>query len=556
VDGVDWERALTQAKSVQSHSSTLIGSDKAKMDQLDFLKKIGQEVVGASDRRLLWLEVMRAINSSLPPIDENLPIGRIPLYKELPIDQRKDLKVEHVETQFFPDLSVWFSDEVKTKWLQLNSSVVAAGGAAPATGAPAAGAPATSAPAAPAAPAAPVAAPAGDAGAASMPGYGMEGGYGAAQAAPSTDVSMINVAGPTGPGWVIEIKGHHFYNNPKNAADRRKAGAFHVVNTLIHNLENGFVDLPLGPGQGMKRFTMKELGISHAILARDPPFRDKFPIPNPNYTPPVGVQGNYGAEGGSGLSGIGIGGVGPGAGSVPGQANALPKVDPDNPDYFFVKRYDFVVQFVWVETPLSVRLEKELAAAKLAAEAAANATPAATDPAAATPPAATPPSTVPSSATAVPPAATAPPATAPPATAPPATAPPATAPPATAPPATAPPATAPPATAPPATAPPAGAPPADPTAAPAAAPMPAAGVSPANPVAPPTVPDPNGDVPAAPSPAVPVAPPAGLPMPPAGASATETTVPTPAPAASGAATGPSAAPASPPVIPPIPDVPM
>ena len=166
----------------------------------------------------------------------------------------------------------------------------------------------------------------------------------------------------------MEIGGYHFFNNPKNAADRRKAGAFHVVNTLIRNLQRGEVKLPMGPGQAPQIFTMKELGIDYVVLARDPTFRDNFPIPNPNYTPPVGPVAGGVFSGSDVASGSGY----------PGSGVVQPKEDPENPAFFLVRRYDFVVQFVWIETPLSVRLAKRLAEAKEAEEkaAAASAAPA------------------------------------------------------------------------------------------------------------------------------------------------------------------------------------
>ena len=199
---------------------------------------------------------------------------------------------------------------------------------------------------------------------------------------------MVNVDGPKGPGWVIELKGHHFYN-PSDPAKRRLGGSKHVLDTLIHNLEHGSVEVPLGPNQPPARFTMKELGIGFVILARDPPIRPNFIIPNPNYIQPLNPQG----------SSFGISETG----SMPGMAAGTAKLDPENPEYFTVSRYDFIVQFCWVETPLNVRIanqkkaELEKAkAAEAAAAAAATATPAAApaqpDPVA---PAASPPGVVP-----------------------------------------------------------------------------------------------------------------------------------------------------------------
>ncbi len=373
VDGVKWKDAITEAKSVSSYSGTQLSKDTEQMGQLDLLKKIGSEVVGSADRRLLWLEVMRAINTSLPPMQEGVHPSVVPDPSKVPFTDRRDLKIEYIESQFYPDLATWFSNDVKTKWLQLNSQAIAssapgAGGTTPA---------ATPTP--------------------SATGTTPDSGFGGGAA---TDVSGVNVAGPKGPGWVIELKGYHFFNS-SDPAKRRFTGAQHVKDTLIKNLEHGSIELPLGPNLPPARFTMKELGIGFAILARDPPIRQNFPIANPNYIPPMTMPGgSFGSEGGSSPGSLfpgaaGSGAAGSGVGGVPGTT----AVDPKNPEYFLVPRYDFIVQFCWAETPLNVRIENmkkaELERQK-AAEAAAAATPAAGPAASGTPVAAptTPPSAV------------------------------------------------------------------------------------------------------------------------------------------------------------------
>ena len=40
--------------------------DDEKKKKLDFVSKIGEEVVGNPDRRVLWLELLHAINHALP----------------------------------------------------------------------------------------------------------------------------------------------------------------------------------------------------------------------------------------------------------------------------------------------------------------------------------------------------------------------------------------------------------------------------------------------------------------------------------------------------------
>jgi hypothetical protein len=134
---------------------------------------------------------------------------------------------------------------------------------------------------------------------------------------------------------------------------------------------------------------MKELGIGYAILAHS--LRPKKTwIQNPNYTPPnASALGGAipGAVAPGGLGGIGAAPFG-GVTSEGGGGGPIVPQDPNNPEYFQVINYEFVVQFVWQEKPLLVRLEerkKAEEAAKAAAEAAAAAA-ASGEPGAAPPP--------------------------------------------------------------------------------------------------------------------------------------------------------------------------
>ena len=440
-DGVTWKQAVSEAGEVATHSSTLLTEDQQKMANLEVLKKIGHEVVGSADRRVLWLEVMLAINQSLPPMVDGLdPKAPTPDVKKLPFVKRKDLKIEWVETQFYPELSNWFNSTVKTKYLELNPELAAKPAVDPNAAPVDPNADPNAAVDPNAAPVDPSVDPSADPSLASGdPSLGSpDGGYGSAMGpeggmmgadgslVPGSDVSGITLAGPTGPGWVIEIKGHHFFND---TTDRKTSGAEHVKRTLLHNLEHGRVTVPQGPGLPVRTFTMKELGIGYAILAVNPPLRE-VQIGNPNYVQPVdpNAAGGFGAPA--------AGGFGAPAAATPTPApaaggNGAAAKDPaDNVPYFKVKVYDFVVQFVWQEKPMAVRLEeikKKEEEAKQKAEAAAAAAASGETPTAppAPPPAAptgTPPATPPAGETppaAEPAAAAPPPAATPPAATPP-----------------------------------------------------------------------------------------------------------------------------------------
>jgi type IV pilus assembly protein PilM len=379
VEGTTWKQAIATATETTTYSQTQVTDDTAKMAHLDLIKKVGQEVVGSADRRLLWLELMKGLNKSLPEmapgVTANVPT---PDFKKLAFTQRRDLKIEYVETQFFQDLSMWWNDQVKGLYVEQNPDVAKkyGPGAAPADGsAPVDPAAAPVDPAAvavvdPSMMAAPMSADGGTAG--YTAGYGGEGGFGA-ELTPTVDLSTINIPPPAGPGWVVELKGHHFFNDP---SDRRNTGSLHLHNTILRELKNGFVDLPLGPGQRTERFSMKELGIDYPILAIfNRPVKTQ--LPNPGYVPPAvpgtttpGTPGGFGTATAAPATPLGVGGVPP----MPGDPNF--KNDPENPVWFDVYRCDFLIQFVWKETPLNLRLqerEKKRQEAEAAAKAAAEA---------------------------------------------------------------------------------------------------------------------------------------------------------------------------------------
>ena len=87
-----------------------------------------------------------------------------------------------------------------------------------------------------------------------------------------------------GPGWVIEIHGYHFHNSD---LDPSNWGAQYVRNTLVKQLEEGEVELPIGPpAEGTEKaptakFKVQELGIRYPILAVDRPIEWRFKVKNP-----------------------------------------------------------------------------------------------------------------------------------------------------------------------------------------------------------------------------------------------------------------------------------
>jgi len=396
-DGLTWVAAKSEVSRVQSLSSDHENKDSERVTTLKKLAALGEEVVGSADRRLLWLEFLKALNESLPRTDNVAP-GTIVDHSQVPYTKRKELFIEYVESEYFEDLSTWFTPTIKTKYLRTLSGEtdpvaeaveldpIGETGADPeapaadATGQPGAAQPGAGGP------------PAGGT-AGQTPPDGSDPGTGATSpagpaASPTRPIQNISAeaaaAAPKGSGWVIELKGHHLYNK-----DIRSAGMAHLHKTFLKFIQNESITLPTEAGADTtETFTLKELGIDFAIVLTDHNIDRTHKIADPSYTSETtGNTGGLGGSPGGGLGGPPGGGLGgpPGGGldgppggfdggdggggfdgdpggldGPPGGAGGSPTGDPTGEKKGFITahKYDFVIQFVWQEKPLSQRLDE------------------------------------------------------------------------------------------------------------------------------------------------------------------------------------------------------
>ncbi len=276
-DNVTWETAKQEAQSASDEAGRFQGRHATLTRTMSFLESVGEEVVGAGDRRLLWLELLKAIDHALPST-EGVEHGTFVDYKTKPINERLELHIEKVESQYFPDLaSGWYDKgQVKRQYGELKrhfDAINNPAGTAEDEEEVAAGTP-------------PILAP------------GEE----------------VEEDKPTGPGWVIELSGYHYYK-----IGSYSNGADHVRNTLLYNLAHGEVELPIDNRGNTKVFTMEELGISYPILSETAATWTSDAIDNPDYRAGEGVSA-------------------------------------DNPPQFNVDKYTFTVQFCWQGKLLGDRL--------------------------------------------------------------------------------------------------------------------------------------------------------------------------------------------------------
>jgi hypothetical protein len=163
--------------------------------------------------------------------------------------------------------------------------------------------------AAPPAAAAPAAAPAGGAPAdSSAASTSSSGGEGASS------------GGPTGPGWIVKLEGHHYHNNAKFAKD--DIGAEYIRKTLIDSLLHEKVTLPTADRRSTEKVSMRELGISFPVLWFPQKVENVF-IENPKGSAPAATTAP------------------PAAGGAPKAAAA------DTENKISVPQFRFNVQFCW-----------------------------------------------------------------------------------------------------------------------------------------------------------------------------------------------------------------
>ncbi|REK17210.1 MAG: type IV pilus assembly protein PilM [Planctomycetota bacterium] len=221
--------AADQASSMASSARSDYEAQKAKFEEIH---AIGEGLVSNVEGRFLWLELIAALNQCLP----SDPPGERP--EE--IGQREEIHITGLDCEWYPDLATWYSSGIGERIQAAKQAEQAPGSAGGAdTASPdGQGVPPESAD--------PFGAAANGAG----PGPGAPPG-----GTPDT--------GPTGPGWVIELRGYHYHNE-----DRRRFGAAFVRDTLVENLREKEVQV-LDRSGNPTTVPVSDLGISHPVILTD-----------------------------------------------------------------------------------------------------------------------------------------------------------------------------------------------------------------------------------------------------------------------------------------------
>ena len=259
------------------------------------------------DRRLKWLEVIKAINAAIPRTE--YPDGKTPTPKELPYSQRTDIHVTQADTKHYEDLADWWTEEVQRRYREEMGSW------------------------------------------AKVTDYKYVGSEDDKK--PELEAQLEAETGPSGPGWVIELRCYHYYNDPNN---RGEIESDHLRTVMTTNFLNKTVEplvtveLPTGKKDAngediMETFTLEEMGLQYPLLLDDNRAKPTS-IPNPDYDPAAMAD----------------------------MTTLATTFDPEDPPEGFeppmlqVAKLDFTYQIVWKDNMLSERLEAKEEARKLADE--------------------------------------------------------------------------------------------------------------------------------------------------------------------------------------------
>jgi type IV pilus assembly protein PilM len=221
------------------------------------------------DRRFQALDLVRAFSTLLPRDEaEALP--------ESPAD-RREIHVDAFDMEYVPDLAVWFRG-VEREW----ERTLAVAGKTPDLSAPA------------------------------------DASTGAPEFDPAAnetgEQAAAKPAGPSGPGWVVQIVGHHFHNEDRH---RPLEGEQFVRETLVKGLLGDLGKVPVAAGvKAGAEVPVAELGIGFPVIVqRNPVTKVKISTARP------------------------AAGTGPAAGQTP--------ADGTEEQFVQLKQYSFVLQFAW-----------------------------------------------------------------------------------------------------------------------------------------------------------------------------------------------------------------
>lgn len=263
-DGVDWASAKKAAKEVKETSEKLISTDTEQRRTLEKIKLMNNELVSSYESKNQWIELLKAINDQLPR-DPRISGDNVnPL--EVSFEDRETIYLQYIESHFTKSVEQQLNKLEKFYQVQFSRTGEEEEEASPDKGKSDADNAADGA-------------DSGEESNAPPP---------AAGATPQPTDSAVSVkAKPnlTGPGWVIEIKGHHYHNSNDSMMKKDSRRAF-LRRTLLKSLDEGTVTLPGEENavQGGGTYKLTDFGLYYPTLIDE--------ANTPNYLIPIRIDAN------------------------------------------------------------------------------------------------------------------------------------------------------------------------------------------------------------------------------------------------------------------------
>ena len=350
-DDPSMQAAMTAAEQAARTANNLATQHSGLTAQFDKITEIGHNLQSNVDGRLLWLELLKAIDAALPK-DTRPPEERKETAED--VAQRPELHIEAIDCEHFDELAPWYASIQRyyiasKKGEEVPESTDPAGPAVEGETGVEEGtetettASEDGATTPPQAPADTVATDqiAMDASAAPDPNFDPS----AAPLDPATGLPLEGAAagGVSGPGWVIQIRGHHFHNSlpDQNVRVEYEDEQF-IRRTFFEALEQRTVELPDGPNGEPIPVKISDLGIKYPVVVTNLKTNEVMYLaeaadPNSNVTAsygnvPMRARGD--------------------------EAGAAGAAGPEQPEIWKLRQYDFIIQFCWQPQPRGERSKK------------------------------------------------------------------------------------------------------------------------------------------------------------------------------------------------------
>ena len=213
VNNVSWKDAESQVSRVSGESKRLKKEDDDLKSKLDKLNRLSAELTSSFNQRTSWIEVLSAINQTLPR-DPKLTEDKVDP-ETIKFEDRKEIYIENIETKYFTEIEEWYTAnkpefdaqfDRKTDDNESNEAV-------------------------------------------------KDVKKKASKAGANKEEAV------KGNGWVIEIQGYHFHNSSTSVIDQ-KSGSTYVINEFLSKFF-GEVEFPGPENQkfGGGKYKFEDFGI-------------------------------------------------------------------------------------------------------------------------------------------------------------------------------------------------------------------------------------------------------------------------------------------------------